>query len=110
MSQYSEEIISVVTDLKEIILSKLDAGEEVSINELDGLTREAFKKTNIEFGVKESTVRDKCTRQIDISTREFYKLVADYLLGRNKDLEDKVVEYCRFSDDPAEIRAQMQNI
>lgn len=65
MSQYAEEIISVVRELKEIILTKLDNGEEVSTDELGGFTREAFQKTNIQFGVKESTVRDKCTRQIE---------------------------------------------
>ncbi len=110
MSQYAEEIISVVRELKEIILTKLDNGEEVSTEELDGFTREAFQKTNIQFGVKESTVRDKCTRQIEVTTKEFYKLVSDYLLGLNKDLEDKVVDYCKFSDDPANIRAELQKI
>ena len=110
MSQCAEEIISVVRELKGIILSKLDNGEEVSTDELDDLTREAFQKTNIQFGVKESTVRDKCTRQIDATTKDFYKLVSDYLLGVNKNLEQKVIAYCKSTDDPANIRAELQKI
>ena len=44
ISQYTEEIIRVVRELKKIILSKLDNGEEVSTDESDGFTKAAFQK------------------------------------------------------------------
>lgn len=110
MSQFTKEIISTVKYLKKSILERLDAGEELSMDEVDNLTQEAFKKTALDMGLTYSTVSDKCTRQMDLTNKEFYELVKNYLVGINDDFEDRVAAYCKFPDSPADVKADIRRV
>ena len=47
---------------------------------------------------------------MEISTEDFYRLVRDYLIGNEAELEDKIVDNCKGNDDPAALRAILQKI
>jgi len=110
MSKYADQIISVVEKMKAEVYRITDNGEEVSTEEINTITRDAFKETAIEFNVTVSTIESKCTRDMGISAEGFYGLVKGYLLGNEKELEDKIVENCKENDSPADIRAQLQKL
>jgi hypothetical protein len=110
MSKYADHVISVIGKMKTEVYRITDNGEEVSTEEINNITRDAFKDTAKDFGVTESTIESKCTRDMGISTEEFYGLVRDYLLGNEKVLEDKIVDNCKENDNPADVRATLQKI
>jgi hypothetical protein len=110
MSKYAEQVISVIEKMKTEVYRITDNGEEVSVEEINSITRDAFRDTAKVFDVTESTIESKCTREMGISTEEFYGLVRDYLLGNEKVLEDKIVDNCKENDNPADVRAAIQKI
>ncbi len=110
MSKYSEQIISVIEKLKAEIFERLDNGEEVYIEEIKDITRNAFKETAKEFNVTSSTIESKCTRDMNINTEEFYELVKDYLLGNESALENKVIDNCKENDSPADLKAALNKL
>lgn len=78
MSAYADQILTAIEYLMDEIGRRLDNGEDVPTDDIEEMTRLAFKKCADKFGIEESTVRDKCTRQMgNISTARFYQLVKD---------------------------------
>ncbi|MDF2543409.1 MAG: hypothetical protein K0S47_3127 [Herbinix sp.] len=110
MSKYADQIIRVIEIMKTEVYRITDNGEEVSSEEIHDITRDAFKETAKEFDVTESTIESKCTRDMGISAEEFYGLVRDYLIGNEKELEDKIVDNCKENDNPADVRGAIQKI
>lgn len=110
MSKYGDQVISVIEKMKKEVYRITDNGEEVSMEEINDITRDAFKETAKEFEVTESTIESKCTSGLGISTEVFYDLVRDYLLGNEKVLEDKIVDNCKNNDNPADVRVKLQKI
>ena len=110
MSKYAEQILSVIKCLKADILERLDSEEEVAVDEVDELILEAIKKTAREFDVEDSTIRAVCTRELDLTSKEFYEMVKNYLVGLNNDLEDRVASYSKFTDSPINLKEAIKKI
>ncbi len=72
MSKLIENIYAVCVELKSTILDDLDKGIERNLTDVDAITTAAFKKIAVQRKVTESTIRDACTRRIDMNTAEFY--------------------------------------
>ncbi len=115
MSRYADQIICVVRELKNDINHRLETDEQyktmgLPMEEVDAITREAFKHCAVRFSVTESTVRNKCTRQMNIDTATFYQLVKDFVVDKDQTLVEKMVTYCPSGDSEAYIRSIMKRI
>lgn len=115
MSQYVDQIICVVRELTNDINHRLETDEQyktmgLPMEEVDAITRKAFKHCAAKFSVTESTVRNKCTRQMSIDTATFYQLVKDFIVDKNQTLVEKMVTYCPSDDSEVYIRSIMQRI
>ena len=82
------------------IISLLICIENVVSREIkDGSTTPDFKKIYLDgvkemselFGVSRSTLRDKTERKTGVNTDTIVKLIEDYFMGKNRDLEDVLI-------------------
>lgn len=55
----------------------------------------AVKEVAKELEIKETTVRDKCTRKLGLDTDKFVNYVQDYLQGDNDKLKEKLLDKAR---------------
>lgn len=78
-----EERIEIRPKIREIISSKEGPQKLIQVLEVAELVfkgeqlNKAFKNVAKQHGVHESTVRDKCTRQLNINTEQFKELIQD---------------------------------
>ena len=82
MSKQSEHLIAVVE-------KALSDSSFVIKKEKAAISR-AFKSVAAEYGVNESTVRDKCTRRLGLSSDEFFNAVVGLMDGTNTILLSKL--------------------
>lgn len=107
MSAYADQILTTMEYLMDDIGKRLDNQEEVLADDIEEMTRRAFKKSAEKYGLTESTVRDKCTRQMDINTAEFYQLVKDSI-GK-KDLLYKIIANAKRTDTTESITKELNH-
>ncbi|MCC2818871.1 hypothetical protein LK537_16345 [Lachnoclostridium pacaense] len=107
MSAYADQILTTMEYLMDDIGKRLDNQEEVLADDIEEMTRLAFKKCAEEYGLTEGTVRDKCTRQMDINTAEFYQLVKDSI-GK-KDLLYKIIANAKRTDTAESITKELNH-
>lgn len=105
MSAYADQILTTMEYLMDDIGERLDKEDKVMTDDIEEMTRLAFKKCAEKYGLTESTVRDKCTRQMDINTAEFYQLVKDSI-GK-KDLLYKIIANAKRTDTTESITKEI---
>jgi virulence-associated protein VapD len=103
MSQKIKDACDVCRDLKQSILNDLDNGIERTLDDVDALTRAGFKSVAGKRKVKESTIRDHCTRQLDMNAKEFYDSLKDCISSQDNTLFNKLVSHACDIDDDYEI-------
>lgn len=110
-SAFAEQIIGVLRIFKEELWDLVISNEFATDDEADNITRTAFKRCAKNFNVDETTVRDKCTRQLEnISTKRFLDLARQYIINVNSDLEDMVVRSSKGKDNHDDIRDAMRKV
>lgn len=110
-SKTLEQILRVLELLKEGILADLLDGKEVSTKDAEGKVKDVFKEVAREFNVTDSTVRDKCTRKLELSVAEFYNLAVRYISRQDEELEEIVVSNRRETiDSEAQTRILVQKV
>lgn len=72
--------------------------------------KESFKDVAKDLNIEESTVRDKCTRQLGITTEEFCKLVIDYMTGKNDEFENVILRNAKNLDNYDNILYDLNKI
>lgn len=107
MSAYADQIITTKEYLMDEIGKRLDNEEEVSTDEIEEMTRLAFKKCAEKFGLTEGTVRDKCIRQMGINSAEFYHLVKNSI-GK-KDLLYRIIAHAKSTDTAESITKEFNH-
>ena len=105
-------VFSVCERLKINILNDIDNGIERTVDEIDVLTRVAFKEIATVHKVTESTVRDACTRRMNFNAEEFYNAIKSRLIkGKSDKLLVGRMESCMTDDDSIwEIERMMEDI
>lgn len=106
-SRYAEEIVGVVSELRNIIFERLDKGEIVSFDDIPEMTRAAFESCAKQLSISSQTVSDKCARQMGLSLPEFYDLIRQFILKENKDLVDIMVRNRPSNENEVAIRIAM---
>ena len=85
MSKRIEQSVKVLEMVMNYVNAQVNSDPEgVSRADFKEMCRDAFKAAAGDFGVSESTIRDKVTRQLDINTETFYDELWDLLLGGQK--------------------------
>lgn len=100
MSKRIAQIKDVVDEInKEVNKRLVNPGDFVSNQEIRDMTKKAFANVAGKYGVSESTVRDKCTRQIGTDTDTFFCEIVDSITGGQK-LKNRIRKYaCSDYDD-----------
>lgn len=99
MSKRVEQILQVVEAVKSELGTLLEQFDCVSNEEVREILKKSFSNVANKNGIAESTVRDKCTRQIGCDTNIFFDEVIDNLIGGKK-LANRVKKYsCSDCDD-----------
>jgi transposase-like protein len=100
-SKTLEQILKVLELLKESLYA--DALEEKDINTVDaeGRVKDIVRDVARKFNVSDSTILDKCTRQLELSASEFYNLAVRYITRQDEELEDIIVSNRRETLDSA---------
>jgi len=113
MSKMIDEVITTVAIMKDKILARLDAGQEVSMDGVDVFCREAFKECAQKMGGRrESTIRASCTREIGYpGVRDFYDAVRDMIRDPNAGrLTGRLCSRMRDEDNERDIERRMEAI
>lgn len=85
MSKRVEQITQVVDEVKKQLGSKLiDMDDYISNEEVEKILQNSFSIVATKNNVQESTIRSKCTREIEYDTSTFFKEVIDNIIGGNK--------------------------
>ena len=92
-SQRMEDIFAVSRELKAQILARLDAGEEVLIDDVDKIVRDACAKVAANMRKEPETVYDACTRRIHFHADELYNSVKEIIEGKGQTLVDHMYKY-----------------
>lgn len=85
-SKRIQYVFGVCAKLKANILNDIDNGIVRTVDEIDVLTRTAFKEVAKENRVTESTVRDACTRRMNFNAEQFYNAVKNRLRNGEQDV------------------------
>jgi len=110
-SKTLEQILRVLELLKEGILADLLDGKEVSTDDAEGMVKDIVRDVAREFNVTDSTILDKCTRKLELSAAEFYKLAVRYISRQDEELEEIVVSNRRETiDSAAQTKILLQKV
>lgn len=85
-SKRIQYVFGVCAKLKANILDDISKGIVRTVDEIDFLTRIAFKDVAKMNGVTESTVRDACTRRMNLNAEGFYNAVKKRLIDGKEDM------------------------
>ena len=111
MSKLIENIYLVSSELKATILDDIDKGIERSLDDVDALTTAAFRKIAKQRKVTESTIRDACTRRIDMNTKEFYDALRELIKDNsNTQLINRMQHHAIDDDDDWTIDTKMKKL
>lgn len=111
-SKRIQHVFNVCATLKTNILNDISNGIERTVDEVEEMTRVAFKDVAKNANITESTVRDACTRRMEMNTEQFYNSVKNRLINGESDTEllDAMISHGTTDDDPTEIRVAMKKI
>ena len=102
---------SVIEKLKDNIMADLSEQREVTTEEAEQMITSIFEDVANELDIGKSTVQDKCTRGLGISSSEFYNLAVRYLIGQDEELENTVVEHRKYTkDEESDVRTALRNV
>ena len=100
-SQLMNDIFDVSAELKAQIIAKLEAGEEVLIDDVDAIVRDvcatvaAERKTDRKpnGNRQPGTVFSSCTARIEMNSEEFYDSVKELIAGTGQTLVDQMYKH-----------------
>jgi AraC-like DNA-binding protein len=111
ISKSLEQILEVLELLKESIIEDLLDGKEVSTEDAEGRVKNIVRDVARSFNVSDSTILDKCTRQLEITATEFYNLSVRYITRQDNELEEIIASNRRETIDSAtQTRILLQKI
>ena len=102
ISKTLEQTLKVLELLKESIIADLLEGKEVSTEDAEGKVKNIVREVARNFNVSDSTILDKCTRQLELSAAEFYNLAVRYITRQDNELEEIIASNRRETIDSAE--------
>ena len=110
-SKTLEQTLKVLELLKNSIIEDLLEGKEVSTEDAEGRVKNIVRDVARSFNVSDSTILDKCTRQLDISATEFYNLAVRYITKQDNELEEIVASNRKETiDSEVQTRVLLQKI
>lgn len=110
-SKHLQQIIRVLEKLKDYIMADLSEQREITTEEAEQMITSIFEDVANEFNIGKSTVQVKCTRELGISSSEFYNHTVRYLTGQDDELENIVVGHRKFTkDDESDVRTALRNV
>ena len=110
-SKRMEDIFGVCSDLKERILSKIDEGHDVTLDDVDKIVRESCRKVAGDDDKKFGTTYDACTRRIDMTAKEFYDSIKEIIAQKGQTLVDQMYKHkVEKEDNDWTIRKRMSDI
>lgn len=94
------EILIVAEKMKANLTAAIDTPDgTISMADARAILRKTYAETAAAAGLSESTIRDKCTRQIDCSADTFFEELMDYYFSGRK-LAERLKKYsCNPADD-----------
>lgn len=93
MSQRIDQIAEVIKIITAEIDNLFEQGRtEVYEEESYAIMQQAFASVAQKYNLKESTIRDKCTRQIDLTSEMFCKKLVEHVTG-NRSLNIHLKNY-----------------
>ncbi len=105
------QTLKVLELLKDSIIEDLLEGKEVSTRDAEGRVKNIVRDVAHSFNVSDSTILDKCTRQLEISATEFYNLAVRYITKQDNELEDIIASNRRETiDSAAQTRILLQKV
>ncbi len=113
MSKMVDQIADVVKRAKDEILDEISKHGDIKTEDAVDIVKRQFKSVAGKYNVNESTIRDKCTRQMSMSTEEFAQQVVDHLTGKNQKLVNSMLDNCkneRGNDNKSNILNRMNSI
>ena len=111
ISKTLEQTLKVLELLKDSIIEDLLVGKEVSTEDAEGRVKNIVRDVARSFNVSDSTILDKCTRQLELSATEFYNLSVRYITTQDNELEDIIASNRRETiDSAAQTRILLQKI
>lgn len=110
-SKTLEQTLKVLELLKNSIIEDLLEGKEVSTEDAEGRVKDIIRDVARSFNVSDSTILDKCTRQLEISAIEFYNLAVRYITKQDNELEDIIASNRRETiDSAAQTKILLQKV
>ena len=110
MSKRIQTVYEVSCELKAAILEDLDNGAERTLDDIEALTSSAFKKMAEKTGRTEGTVRAACTRDIKMSTEEFYNSLKGLISRKDETLIYRMCAHMTAEDSEWEIERLMKGL
>ena len=111
ISKTLEQTLKVLELLKDSIIEDLLEGKEVSTEDAEGRVKNIVRDVARSFNVSDSTILDKCTRQLELSATEFYNLAIRYITRQDNELEDIIASNRRETiDSAAQTKILLQNV
>lgn len=84
MSMRIERTIEVYLSMRQRILSNLAAGLRQTVDDIPGIIRESVQEIADRSHLKYSTVWAQVTRDMDLSSAQFYDLLQQHLFAEDK--------------------------
>lgn len=110
LSKMSEQVLEVLAYAYDDIKLALELGD-CSEDQVRYAIRKAFFNVAEERGRKESTIRDKCTRQLNIDTETFIELALSAIARKNDKLLERLIEQKKDSlEDKDNIRYAYEQV
>lgn len=115
MSSFSKsttEILMVVEETRKNLILNTQLGRDINEATMKEAIRMAISAAAAIQGITESTVADKCRRNLETTAEGFEDLLIDHFSGGTA-LTEAVCAYCktiRGEDNPADIRAALMKL
>lgn len=97
-----KQILRVLELLKDGLYADALEGKEISTDNAEGRVKNIVRDVAREFNVSDSTILDKCTRKLELSSSEFYNLAVRYITRQDEGLVEIIVSNRRETIDSAE--------
>lgn len=107
-----KQVYEVVYETKQMVLKKLDEGEEVTRDNLNQIITDSIKSVARKNDVEDSVIYAAVRRSLGFENIDEFKDELFYFItGQNINLVDRLIEHRRITlDDAPQIKALFSNI
>jgi hypothetical protein len=93
------------------MVSDMSNGKLAEVDDIEHYGDAVFDEVSTAFGVAESTIREQCTRDLGMTTKQFCSLVRDTVVSKNCDkIVQIILMYTPMRDNKLLVEKQLRSI